>query len=713
MTGFEYLNRPYPYSRQPFLIASGEKVAFEGRWFSIPAFAALLDQRLFTAAASHPVVSPFKLYINRNSNTTISLEPTLSASGYERGTPHYSNVVTDIRNTLFTAFGRHATDSDHSAQDFLVSHLKRNQLPYNLSASSRPDVIPGDYVHKSPVGLTPSGNELGALYLLDVDMDEIQYQPFSRPNKLSTLNGIPIQPIFPAALPHGNLPSTSTLDDTNLKPLGLGAIASGGMLITGDALLAGTAIKAMAGSGAPFSTEGTFRELIPWALFPAQTQLNRYYVTQNSGTITASGRQALYNPPAGDNDTVALISVADVGTSGYLVQHWPGNYNATSGIDKNGKAHAGLHFVSRLVYNLSELSQNQFAAGRSPINGKKVFGHYAGTEASSRGRTIGGTIKYASNDTIFAYGGVTRPRVNTTTSEFEWATLDNKFSPITWAIFSTTGLGPSAGIFGAADNVIWNVSDINVGSAGVITFKRYQEYGYIDRIVFPDQDRAGDGGLTTAIITYETHSFREGTDAAGNFAWIELPPPQSPTFLNQQISYYTNTYDCGNLMSLFFGVRPNFGFVQANGTIYIQWSDRVSSVNTLPTCDRFTPIGATSTKLYPPTNRHVVGTSAGGSHVILNVTTNNQILVPDTINLSPAGAMVISFAAGIPMTSAAVEQYGPVVWDQQASINYIYFKTRSGRFFFAKMNTSFVITQINEVDATDVILSGRSAVLSI
>jgi hypothetical protein len=65
------------------------------------------------------------------------------------------------------------------------------------------------------------------------------------------------------------------------------------------------------------------------------------------------------------------------------------------------------------------------------------------------------------------------------------------------------------------------------------------------------------------------------------------------------------------------------------------------------------------------------------------------------------------------MTSAAVEQYGPVVWDQQASINYIYFKTRSGRFFFAKMNTSFVITQINEVDATDVILSGRSAVLSI
>jgi hypothetical protein len=709
----EYLSRPYPYSRSPFLVASGEKVAFEGRFFSIPAFAALLDLRLFTTSASHPVATTFKLYINKNSNATVTIEPSLSASGYERGTPHYANVITDIRSTLALAFAKHAADSDHSAQNFLVNHLQRQHIPYNLPASSRPDVIDGDYVHKSPVGVTPTGNELGAKYWQDIDLDEIQYQPFTRPTKLSTLLNIPVQPLFPAVIKNGSLPSTSTLDDTNFNLLGIGAIASGGMLVTGDVLVNGTTIKAMTGSGASFTTEGTLQQILT-SLFPADGQLNRYYVTAQSGLITCSGRQSLYNPPTASSDQVCLVSVSEAGTSGYLVQHWPGNYYATSGIDRNGKAHSGLHFVDRLIYSLNEVSSNQFAAGRSPINGKKIFGHFGATDTSSLGRQVGGRLKYANNNAVYVYGGVTRPRVTNTTSNFEWATLDQKLSPASWAISSTTALGPSAGIFGASDSVTWDVADINAAtSAGIITYKRYAQFGSMDRVVYPDADKAGDGALTSATITYETHIFREGTDGAGNFQWIELPPPQSPVFQTQTLNYYANTYECGNLLNNFYGRRPNFGFVNINGQLYIQWSDRISSVNVLPTCNKFSPVGSTTQVLSPPTNRSVVGVSAGGSHITLHVTTNNQIPVPGTIDLSPANVNTITFAAGIPMTSAAIDQFGPAVWDPNASVNYLYFRTLTGRFFFAKMNTSFVITQINEVDATDTILSGRSAVLSI
>jgi len=725
MSGYEYLQRPYPYAREPFLVASGEKVAFEGRLFSIPAFAAQLDKRLFTALASHPVANIFKLYINRTSNTTISQEPTINASGYERGTPHYADVILDIRSTLSAAFTGHAADSDHTAQDFKVAHLDRQHTPYNLPTSSRPDVIPGDYVHKNPVGLTPSGDELGAKYWQDIDMDELQWQPFARPKKLATLtnNNVPFEPIFPMALNlDGSLPTMSTLDDQKYGQLALGASASGGVLITGDGLLDGTSFKLLPGSGVAASGEGLFQEMVPWALYPCGTGLNRYYETVANGTISVSGRKSIYNttiPSTTIPNTqgVMLLDVADVGISGYNVQHWPANYYAPSGVDRNGKAHNGVHILNRLIYDITAGAPGNLLAGRSIINGKRIFGHFVGTETNSQGKGYNQATKYANGDIIYGFGGILVPRVGDS-SIVSWFSTNKTFSPVAWTTFSTTVYVPTRGVFGAPDSTNYTLGDINASTNRIVTRKLYNQWGTIDQLVVPDNDMATGGSKISDTITYVTHIYREGTDpTTGLFAWVELPPPQSPITTTQALQYYRNTYHVNNIFSFFFLQKPNYGFVHVNGDIAIQWSDRIGGIPVKPICNRFSVIGAATTKLVPPTARsestYTVG-SFPSWQIRLAVTTNNQFVVPDTISVSSAFT-AISFATGIPMTTSRVDTFGPAVWDPSEGVNYIYFKTVDAvpRFYFAKMDTSFVINYINEVDSADVILSGRSAIISI
>lgn len=730
MTGFEFLPRPYPYSREPFLVASGEKVGFEARFFSIPAFAAQVDKRLFTVSASHPVANVFKLYVNRSSNTTISLEPTISASGYERGTPHYADVILDIRDVLESAWAGHASDTDHSTGDFRVAHLDRQREPYDMQSSSRPDVIPGDYVHKESVTLTPSGNELGATYLRDIDIDEVQWQPFTRPKKLAAystaaLTGMPFEPCFPMVVKsNGALPDFSALDTARFGDLGLGGSASGGILITGDALLAGSSYKLIDGSGATPVGEGAFNQMIPWALYPAQNKMSLYYETQVSGAvITASGRQAIYSTAMPSDTGVMLLNVSDTGTSGYLVQHWPGNYHAPSGIDHNGKAHNGVHVTDRLIYNITEGNPGNLIHGRSIINGKKVFGHFVGTETSSQAKnygTAGG--KYANGNTIFGFGGIPTPFVLGTpnTSIVEWFSTNKTFSPVSWTTFSTTVFEPRVGASPQYPNsTTFTLGDINASSARIATRKVYTQFGILDQVVVPDQDMAAGGVKVSEPITYESHIYRQGTDpVTGLFAWIELPPPESPIYVTHSATYFRDTYTVGNIFTLYFNIRPNYGFVHVNGNIFIQWSEVSGGTQIKPICNRFTPIGSLSTRL-EPTQSYSQSTYVVGSfptwQIRLVVTTNNQVTIPNTADITPANFSSPTFASDVPMTLSKVDRFGPAVWDPDAGVNYLYFSTIDvpSRVYFAKMNTSFVITQINQVEVTDAILGGRAAVISI
>lgn len=717
--GFEFIARPTPYPREPFQLASGELVGFEGRFYSAPAYALLADLRLMRPVASHPVANPFKLYINKDTGLSPSIEPRLDASGYETATPHYAEYVIDCRDAIDTVTALHAGDSEHPASRFKGAHLRRQRAPYDLDNTSASGTSDGDYVHPIPAATVPTGNELGAGYMQDIDLDEVMWQPFTRPKDKKTITSVnvPVEPIFPAVLNEGSLPTFTALDNQHWDDLGYGAGTSGGLVVTGDRLLAGSSIKLLTGSGQPGVSEGSFKQGVPWALFPSEGEMCRYYEGTESGVfISASGRQAIYNPPVGlASNRIHLLDVSDVGTSGEVIQTYPANFQSSiSGVrGSDRKTHAGVHNVSKLLYNINATSPGFPVAGHSPINGAIVFAHFGGTEVGSKGQTIGVSPRYANGDTLYGYGGILKPHATgfpSTTSTVEWFTTDNKFSPLTWNTFNTSALGPAFLPFANALITIYDVGDINFApNDGVITRKQYALWGFVDSIICPDLDRAQGGQRISRTITYTTYRYFENGVGGWNLA------PGFPTVSSSEFFFYEDTYDVNGIFSffLFRRGRNNKGWVNVNGNIYFQWSEQGEPGH------KFIPLGARQSRLEPARSRTSSVSSIGffpSWKVTLTITTNNQVTVPTTMGFSPGASILLTFAPELGLTISDIRFFGPAVWDPVAGHNYIYFQLqldRGGTFYFAKFDTNFEIFEMNKVEGTDAILTGRMALLSI
>lgn len=731
---FELLTRPYPFKRNPFQLGSGELITYEGIYFSIPGSGLLLEKRLFTNKINHPIVSPVKLYINKDAGLSPVIEPDDDGAVYVSGTPHYADYILDLRALIDDVTSLHASDSDHTAQDFLDAHLSKVRSTYNLSGlglSNR------QYLHPEPVNTVPSGaspagasgalpppgdgHELGAQQIMDIDMDEIQWSPIARPKKLgvATPANLPIEPAFPMVLKNGSLPGFSSYDEQNFANLAVNAQGSGGIIITGDGLFLGTSIKLVSASGSIPDGEGSFVETVPWKQFPCQDELCTYYTPrQGSGSLNAEGRQAIYRASGILNDGVYALIVSDVtDISGQLAQHWPGNYYATSGIDNNGHAHNGIHITDRLIYDLNSVNGG-ICIGYSPINGKRVFGHWVGPEVGSAGETYSSSgPKYQNGDSVYMAGKITQVATpGFAGSRQNWATTNNQFAPVSWENLFTSALGPFPGIFGAPNGVTYLVADIQAGALrGVITRKVYAPWGFIDQLVIPDQDRAQGGQRREEVITYTTITYNEGTGPNGEFMWVQVGEPQIST---STIVFYDNTYHANNIFSFFFLRRPNNGFVHVNGDIYIQWGEIIFGSFVQPINNKFASIDTPTNKLYPEKTRTQVITSIGffpSWKLVLTVTTNNQVSLPDTVNISPAASQVITFDPALGFNSSSVIEYGAPVWDEVAGINYLWFTARQGtstKTFFAHMNTNFVIFRINQTNG-DAILRSRVALLSI
>lgn len=711
----EFVERPTPYPREPFQLASGELVAFEGRFYSAPAYALLLDMRLMSQGA---VTNPFKLYINKDAGLSNTIEPRLDASGYETATPHYDDYICDMRDALDFVVARHAADSDHLAILFKAAHLRRQHIPYNLDNTSASGTSDGDYVHPTPAAIVPTGNELGAQYIQDIDLDEVMWQPFTRPkNQKLGPASIPVEPIFPAVLNGGSLPTFSALDTQMYDDLGYGASSSGGLVVTGDRLLAGSSVKLLTGSGQTGVSEGSFRQAVPAAQFPIGTGLGQFYGDDApNGDVQSTGRQGIYNVPAGlPGDSVLMLDVSDASSSGLVIQTYPGNYYATSGVNSTGKVHNGVHNTNKLLYNINGLGAGLPNAGRSTINGSIIFGHFGGTETGSEGQTIN-ALTYANGNTIYGYGGVIDPRVGiSVNSTFEWYTTGKTFSPLSWDILTTSALGPAIVPFSSPfiEYTTHDVADINVSDDdGVITRKVYSAWGFIDQVVCPDQDRAQGGQLITSIITYTTYTYNEN----GMGGWVLQPG--SPTTSTQSTLHLNNTYNVGNIFSFFFfrRARRNHGMVNVNGNMYHQWSESNEPVHKF-----MSMVAGRQTQLVPPTSRSSSINSIGffpSWKLVLTITTNNQVVKPTEMFLSPGSSKLIGFNSQFPFAISDVDTFGPVVWDSNAGLNYLYFNTKDTapggeKVYFAKMDTNFEICHINEVNSADAILGGRMALLSI
>jgi hypothetical protein len=701
-----------------------------GFFFSIPASGLLLDKRLFTDSDSHPINSPVRLYINKDAGVTVSIEPDDDGAIYIDGTPHYVDYIQDLRDMITDVTELHAGDSDHVAQQFLTDHLIRTRAPYDLSSH---DIRDGEYVHPSPSNTIPSGAappgssgsipspgdgyELGAQQITDIDVDEVQWQGITRPKnlKLGTPANIPIEPIFPAVLSDGTFPAISSLDEVNLTQLALNSSVSGGILLTGDMLVDGTSLKILSASGSiPDDTTGFITD-IPWKLFPCERELCTYYTPNDpTATLTARGRQAIYGESVNISDGVYMLAISNTAdVSGSVVQHYPANYHALSGVDANGHAHDGLHITNKLIYDLSTSASDGTVIGYSPINGKKVFAHWSGSDTGSKGETFNSSsVKYPNGNSIFIKGEVTN--FFTTSSLINWAITNNTISPISWSNISTTALGPRFSPFTGA-GVTYKIRDMNASSNnGVMTIKEYALWGFIDQVVFPDSDRGTGGQSITETIISNTIVYREGQDENGEFEWQQ----ESEFSTTRDLTYLENTYSVNNIFSFFFYKKPNNGLVHVNGETYFQWSNSSGGTPVKPQLNKFAPFGDTTSQKVPATTRGDTIVSIGffpSWKRLRYVTTNNQVVIPQSISISPASSKTISFDPDLDFDESTIEAFSAPVWDPENGVNYIYFTMKTGgsqKIFFAHMDTDFIIFRFNQTDG-DGFSAGRAALLSI
>jgi hypothetical protein len=747
MSSFEYLARTNDYLREPFLMASGEKVPFDGRYFSMPAYAAQLDKRLFTAQASHPVTNLFKLYVNRTSNRTISIEPTLTASGYEGGTPHYADYILDARDTLSTVFSLHAADSDHTANDFKRAHLTIRHAPYNLDSSSASGRN-NDYIHQESATLTPSGSELCARGFYDVDVDEVQWTPFTRPKSIAKLsNGLPYEPCFPMVIKNdGSLPSFSALDDELFGKLGLGASASGGLIITGDVLKSGTSIKLIEGSGASFSSEGQHLSNVPWKQYPCGTGLNRYYTTTTPGaTVSVLGRQSIYdvpNPP--ESEAVLMLNVSDIGTSGIVVQNWPGNYSSTDGVNASGQAHDGIHVTNKLLYSGSTTPSGMML-GRSIINGKIVFGHHIGGESftinpygtSVTRNASNASPRYNNRNSVYMFAGAITPPYNAIvaagyriSAPTMWAEADEKLSPLTWSQVDNIALQPTTIIwsptFPPGTYNTYTLSDIihNYQDGGACTYFRYTPFGISDYLTCPDNPKSGRAQWQDVAIPYTYKSFLRLPRASLNDPEVWVPDPLFPDGEGVYRFSYIDDRFITNLWwwlggGISVGGKPNLGLTNSNGTAGIQYSNPSSQVNLY---NRVAFLGEPEYELRPPQTEitifytySIFGGLGGLRKQVLTYTGQERVPVRRFFG---AEDKLITFSPSLP--SFQVYQFGSITWDPDEGVNYLYFNTYRGsafspiadKYYFAKMDTDFEIFHVNVVSAQDFIL-GRALLLDI
>jgi hypothetical protein len=726
-----FFPRPYIYNRRPLKLASGEIFPIaSGAIWSQPAYAALTDKRLWTDADSHPVNTPILLYVNKDTADTIPIDPDPTASGYPSGCVNYVDYITDIRSVLEDVYALQAIDSEHNATAFKISHLRRNRAPYgDLNLTSASGTLDTDYIHGTPATMFPSGEELGASGIHDIDIDEIAYQAMARPSKFQFTNfkavtrRIPTSPIFPIVVKrNGGVPSISTLTASKFDQQGLDISSSGNkLLITGDRLTDDVSIKVMSSnSGSSILDTKSWVQNIDGAAYPAGAEMCRYLQPSGaaSGYITASGRQALFNVPSIGSTGVYLIVVSEnTETSGTAVQHFPADWESLGGLKGAGTTssaiHRGLYVENKLLYTLADISDEQLVIGRSLNTGKKVFGHIADAAKNILGKGLagGGDVSYIDNNKIYVFADILsrtqepagvdvggNPKFEIRSS-LSWATA-NSLLTASFETGNSTDLRETHGLRA------WHVGSIPGGGNFGIQLV-YIQWGIFDYFV-RGTSNTSTPGFTVENIRSIVRSYNHTTDSGGNLVLVERP--ESPETINQNLPVFASRFKMFNLFTLLISRNFFIDVVRVNGDFYYQFGDFIS-----PTIIRrgriLTKPTTFSTVLIPPTTRTVRTVSIGffpNWALRTYITTNNQIEIPDTVTFS---SVTISNDAG--MTKFAdgdVEQYGPPAWDSSTGVNYLYVKlkdaTGTNQFWFCTMNTSFKITSAKPVLEEDVILKG-------
>jgi hypothetical protein len=661
------------------------------------------------------------LYINKDANSFSSIEPRVDGSGYSQATPHYADYILDLRTLLGDVTAAHANDSTYSADDFFSSHMQRNrELVYDMDNSSASGLSTSEYTH----------DPLGSHYLEDIDMDEIMWQPFSRPGKKDTYSNLPIAPVFPMALPGGNAPGFTSPDTSTYSKLALNAPGSGGILVTGDALVPGTVISLVDAPGKLAVSTGSHLENVDWALFPGTDNMDSYgyneFVNDDQlGTVTASGRQAVYDSPgSASSDVVLMLKVATPSSSGYTVSNWPSNYQATSGVDADGFAHDGVHIIDRVITTL--ITPGRISDGRSPINGKRVFGHVSSSDQGPNGELVGTNNFYKDSSTIRGLGKLVQQNTNVS-QVYSYSVTPDNLSNHTWSQVTTNVFEPR------------QLSQTSYGSTfmpgrqvaaadGYPWLMHYALWGTIDKMCYPGKPNHDGATRVSDTLTATTRRFSRVFDAGtGEYTnWVPFYPygPNShETSSTSTVEYTENLFPITD----WYGTVSNKvnSFVNFDNKACFQYSLNASPHPFALKNDYLIFVSDPELEYYRhPADPQLeiiqyVSFGAVNGQVKYVTTFDNSFDIP--FRLQPSDLKQIDFKAGLPMTNAAdVYRFGPVAYDADTGINYVYWEGSSdggfngnGRYFFGKLGSDALIYQYNRVDAEDAILGGTPLVLSL
>lgn len=710
--------RPYNYEAQnPFRLSVGDIVGFSGIVFSEVAFNILHDLRLFDDLNT---TSPFKLYINKDTNTIIAIEPDAMGDIYVDGSGcvHYIDYIKDLRETLSGILAAHAADSEHVAFAFEQHHLKRQHAIFpdrtiNLS----------DFVHHLPaVGVLPSGEALGGSGIFDIDIAEVQWQPIIRPSKLERVTfgpgatNTPITPLFPFAIKtDGTPPSANSDDQIVADDLAIDIFSSGSFLLKGDVILAGSKITLMDGSGASPSATSIYSANVDGALYPTHAEKDTTTIT------TPSGRQALFGNfsiSVSLEEGVYLLGVNTAVTTSGNVSTFPADYASISGFtnmsiwdsDANllQSLPKGVYVADKLIFRLG--AGGEGSVGRSRITGRKVYSHVIDDTRNINNKAFGGII-YQDNDgtpaaivdtynqyvdALLGFGvprecGGTHNPVLDTKSTITHAALDQTLSNVSFLELDES-FRLDLNLFESAAAGI--ITGFGQGVARV--FHNFYTPGVSVFMITPDRNAAAQNTLRS--FRYEVQKFLEPFGPV-------IVVCTTDSFFSASDNIF---YDLDGLWN--FARGKNGRLVNVGGTVYINYagnqffklgvSFRDVPTSLDPTPWRYQP-GFGFWRINPisqETNIPDRMTNAGGSSIIL----------PDYLPFSNSDVLNLSNLG---------QGWGPIIYDSDQDLNYFYIELRQDftghRYWFCTMTNNFEVIKVVPVDSDDLLITANLGILAL
>ena len=375
--------RPYVYTRDVFTLQNGEEIGYSGILFEEPMFVLTAERAIYNTISL--ANRKFTKYINKGQGVSTDFEPRAdgqSLDGQLDGSPgcvSFTDYIIDLRTALSGLLMNYLTeDIDYSGQQAVEDYFRVNGFPGQYALGDFNWTHPAD---TGTSGLGTSGN------LFDIDLREVQYQPYCRVAKYEDSSGIApsiITPIIPAFISKaGGMVNVSTTDKAHANNLiisdsvpgivgsGYDAADSGNFLVTGDGFVSttsklrigydlfNTGLLSSTATGVCSSTDG--RRLFEYldsgiGIFVAPTL-----------TLSVSGIYGLH--------------VFDASKSGVLgiwppIDNWINqNFNGYGAKVVNNEVHrgSGVHVFNEGFWGVNSSGTVLY----SPLNGTKLWQRFA------------------------------------------------------------------------------------------------------------------------------------------------------------------------------------------------------------------------------------------------------------------------------------------------------------------------------------------------